>query len=57
MDATGKIFQISKFPNTLSFVTISGMFRRNFTRIGEIYIYPINSFEVVVFHPRSNKIF
>ena len=38
MDATGKIFQISKFPNTLSFVTISGMFRRNFTRIGEIYI-------------------
>ena len=38
MDATGKIFQISKFPNTLSFVTISGMFRRNFTNIGEIYI-------------------
>ena len=38
MDATGKIFQISKFPNTLSFVTISGMFRRNFTRIAEIYI-------------------
>ena len=38
MDATGKIFQISKFPNTLSFVTISGMFRRNFTKIGEIYI-------------------
>ena len=38
MDATGKIFQISKFPNTLSFVTISGMLRRNFTKIGEIYI-------------------
>ena len=38
MDATGKIFQISKFPNTLSFVIISGMFRRNFTKIGEIYI-------------------
>ena len=38
MDATGKIFQVSKFPNTLSFVTISGMFRRNFTRIAEIYI-------------------
>ena len=31
-------FQISKFPNTLSFVIISGMFRRNFTKIGEIYI-------------------
>ena len=38
MDATGKIFQISKFPNTLSFVIISGMFRRNFTKIGGIYI-------------------
>ena len=38
MDATGKIFQISKFPNTLSFVIISGMFRRNFTKIGELYI-------------------
>ena len=38
MDAKGKIFQISKFLNTLSFVIISGMFRRNFTKIEEIYI-------------------
>ena len=35
MDATG---QISKFPNTLSFVIIPGMFWRNLTKIGQIYI-------------------
>ena len=35
MDATG---QISKFPKTLSFVIIPGMFCPNLTKIGQIYI-------------------
>ena len=35
MYATG---QISKFPNTLSFVIIPGMFWPNLTKIGQIYI-------------------
>ena len=35
MDATG---QISKFPNTLSFVIIPGMFWRNLTKTGQIHI-------------------
>ena len=38
MDATGQIFQISKFPNTLSIPVIPGMFRRNLTKICQIYI-------------------
>ena len=38
MDATGKIFQMTKFPNTLSFVIILGMFGGNFTKIGQIKI-------------------
>ena len=37
MDATGQIFQISKFPDTLSFVIIPGMFWRSLTKIGQIY--------------------
>ena len=41
MDATGQIFQISKFPNTLSIPIIPGMFRRNLTKICQIYI-PFN---------------
>ena len=38
MDATGQVFQISKFPDTLSFVIIPNMFRPNLTKIGQIYI-------------------
>ena len=38
MGATGQIFQISKFPDTLSFVIIPRMFWRNLTKIGIIYI-------------------
>ena len=37
MDATGQIFQISKFPDTLSFVINPLMFWRNLTKIGQIY--------------------
>ena len=36
MDATGKTFQMIKFPNTLSFIIILGMFGGNFTKIGQI---------------------
>ena len=35
---TGKIFQISKLPDTLSFVIIPRMFWQNFTKIGHIHI-------------------
>ena len=38
MEATGQIFQISKFPDTLSFVIIPRMFWRNLTKIGQIFI-------------------
>ena len=38
MDATGQIFQVSKFPNTLLFAIIPGMFRQNWTKIGQIYM-------------------
>ena len=38
MGATGQIFQISKFPDTLSFVIIPRMFWRNLSKIGLIYI-------------------
>ena len=38
MDATGQVFQISKFPDILSFVIIPNMFRPNLTKIGQIYI-------------------
>ena len=38
MDATGQIFQISKFPDISSFVIIPRMFWRNLTKIGQIYI-------------------
>ena len=34
----GQIFQISKFPTTVSFVIIPRIFRRNYTKIGQIYI-------------------
>ena len=37
MDATGQIFQISKFPDILLFVIIPRMFWRNLTKIGQIY--------------------
>ena len=36
MYATGQIFQISKFPETLSFVIIPEMFLRNLTKIDQI---------------------
>ena len=36
MEAKGQILQISKFPDTLSFVIILGMFWRNLTKIGQI---------------------
>ena len=38
MDATGQIFQISKFSDTLLFVIIPKMFQRNLMKIGQIYI-------------------
>ena len=38
MDATGKIFQISKIPDTLPFVIFLRVFWRNLTKIGQIYI-------------------
>ena len=38
MDTTGHIFQISKFLDTLSFLIIPGMFWRNLTKIGQIYM-------------------
>ena len=38
MGATGQIFQISKFPDTLSFVIIPRIFWRNLSKIGLIYI-------------------
>ena len=37
MDATGQIFQLSKFPYALLFVIIPRMFWRNSTKIGQIY--------------------
>ena len=37
MGATGQIFQISKFPDTLLFVIIPRMFWRNLTKISLIY--------------------
>ena len=33
MDATRQLFQMSKFPNTLSFIIIPGMFGGNFMKI------------------------
>ena len=54
MDATGQIFQISKFPEVLSFVIIPRIFWRNLT---EISIYLTNSLKVVVFLPKSNARF
>ena len=38
MDATGQIFQISKFPDTVSFVIIPKGFWWNLTKIGQIHI-------------------
>ena len=38
MDTTVQIFQIPKFPDTLSFVIIPRMFWRNLTKIDQIYI-------------------
>ena len=38
MVATGEMFQLSKFPDTLSFVIIPRMFRLNLTKLGQIYI-------------------
>ena len=38
MDTTRQMFQISKFPYTLSFFTIPRMFRRNLTEVSQIYI-------------------
>ena len=55
MDTAGQIFQISKFPDIISFVIIPGMF-------GEVSgksvksINPINLLKVVVFLPKSIEI-
>ena len=38
MDARDKYFRIKKFPDTLLFVIFPGMFWRNLTKIGDIYI-------------------
>ena len=38
MVATGQKFQLSKFPDTLSFVIIPRMFRLNLTKLDQIYI-------------------
>ena len=53
MDATGQIFQISKFPGRLSFVIIPRMFWRNLSNISQP-IYPVNFLKVVVFPLNSN---
>ena len=37
MDTTVQIFQIPKFPDIFSFVIIPRMFRRNLTKIDQIY--------------------
>ena len=58
MDPVGQIFQISKFPNTLSFVLIPRIFWQTFTKISQIYkLYSVNSLKVVVFLPKSNARF
>ena len=56
MDATRQTFQISEFHDTFSFFFIRGMFRRNLTDIGQIYI-PDKFTEVDVFLPKSNARF
>ena len=38
INTAGQIFQISKFPDKLSFVIIPRMFWRNLTKVGQIYI-------------------
>ena len=39
MDTTGQLFQISKFPDTLSFAIIPGVFfGENLTKVGQNYI-------------------
>ena len=53
MDATGQIFQISKFPGILSFVIIPRLFWRNLSKISQP-IYPVNVLKVVVFPLNSN---
>ena len=53
MDATGQIFQISKFPGRLSFVIIPRMFWRNLSNISQP-MYPVNFLKVVVFPLNSN---
>ena len=53
MDATGQIFQISKFPGILSFVIIPRMFWRNLSKISQP-TYPVNVLKVVVFPLNSN---
>ena len=53
MDATGQIFQTSKFPGILSFVIIPRMFWRNLSKISQP-IYPVNVLKVVVFPLNSN---
>ena len=55
MDATRQTFQISEFHDT-SFFSIPGMFRRNLTEIGQIYI-PDKFAKVDVFLPKSNARF
>ena len=50
MDATGQIFQISKFPGRLSFLECFGEICRNISQP----IYPVNLLKVVVFPLNSN---
>ena len=50
MDATGQIFQISRFPNT-SVVIIPGMFWWNLTKIGQIYV-PYNFAQICRIPPK-----
>ena len=38
MDTKGQICEKSKFPDTLSFFIIPGMFWQNLMKIGQIYI-------------------
>ena len=53
MDTMGQIFQLSKFPNTVSFVIIPGEICRKLVKS----IYPTNLLKVVVFLPKSNARF
>ena len=48
MDTKGQICEKSKFPDTLSFFIIPGMFWQNLMKIGQIYIPYIFSQSVCI---------